>query len=68
MFEPREPVQKEILGAGTEIKRLNLKERGRIDILSSEGNCEIASPHSNHVPILEQSALYRNIASKAQGG
>ena len=68
MFEQREPTQKELLGAGTEIRKLNLKERGRIDILSSEGNCEIASPHSNHAPILEQCALYRNIASKAQGG
>ena len=48
----------------TEILRLNLQDRGRVEILNSEGNCEVASPHSNHEAKIEQSALYRDIATK----
>ena len=49
---------------GMPVKRLTLKERKHIDILSSDGTCDILSPHSSHAPFLEQSALYRNVLAK----
>ena len=48
----------------TPVSRLDLQGRARVEVLNSEGNCEVESPHSNHAAKIKQSALYRDIATR----
>ena len=45
-------------GQDMTVRRLKLKDRQHIDVLSSDDNCDIASPKSDMGHYLEQSTLF----------